>query len=298
MDDFDEFEDSNEYMALLQRAQNADLSEILKCDCVSVGENSKGHSFFYVIPLLGLKSQNSAYSEKQILEDMLLLFLKMADSVVKKPYSIVYGHSIFSFYSQVKMMRELFLILPRRYKKNIRELFIIHPTARVHMFFQMSKLFLGRHVSRIVKFLPSIAEVQKTLPHIPLRFPPLYIQWEDVNFGHYGVGEVPSLISMFDSELGAPRFVVRCVEYLRQNGICREGIFRVAGDQVSLEVGRNRFRDGCVYVLIGSNSNHDTGIYPTEEPKVEQSQREGGFTPAYVLVDDVDEVAQVKNGAI
>ena len=191
-------------------------------------------------------------------------------------------------------MRKIYVILPRRYKKNLKDLYIIHSTARVHMFFQLSKLFLGAHVSRIVKFIPCVADVQAIISPILLRFPPSYLQWEDTNYVQRERGELPTLVSLFDCSLGAPTFVVQCVEYLRYHGMSREGIFRVAGDQISLEVGRNRFREGCRYVLIGRSFDEGAANHlSAESPESRRARSERRTTPAYLLLDDVDEIAQV-----
>lgn len=291
MDNIEENNDSNVFLNILERAQQADLTEVVNFNCVGVGRDEKQQPCIYVIPYLALKIQNSTYSSSQILDDMLLLFFKIAESISHQPYSIVYGHSVFSLYSQVKMLRKVYKMLPRRYKKNLTDLYIVHPTPRVHFFFQMSKLFIGRHVTRIVKFIPSIAQFQRVVSPTALKLPPNFLLWEDTERGLLGRrGEVPPLIELFDKDLGAPSFVVRCVEYLRENGMEREGIFRVAGDQVALEVGRNRFYEGCEHVLIGGATHTFHGQL---KRRVEEESSSDADTDADLLVENVDEVAQL-----
>ena len=307
----EEYADSEEFSSMLERARGSDFTDMINYNCIGVGYK-ENEPCIYVIPELGLRMQTPTYTTRQILEDMLLLFFKVSENLVQSPYSIVYGHSIFSLYTQVKMLRRLYKMLPRRYKKNLSNLYILHPTARVHAFFQMSKVLLGRHVSRIVKFVPSIIEFQRYISPRRLMLPAAFIQWEDTHFHPTSTPQhrPPPLIDLFNEQLQTPVFIAQCVEYLRQHGLHKEGIFRVAGDQVTLEVGRRRFMYGCDRILVGTDESDSMDDAPLLLANITRpaNGEEGGEVSirsplgvpslAYLVVSEVDEIAQVRGGGI
>jgi hypothetical protein len=246
-------EDSPQFQAFMAQALSMNFDSIEKSQAIGVGFDSNGHDTIYIIPSLAISLMtNQHLSEIEILRQLCLYFLKIAEPIVHFPFNIVYGHSNFSFFHQFDTMRSLNHLLPRRYRKNLLNLFILHPTARVHVFATVAKVFFGKRVEPKMRYVSCIAELQSIISPMTLPLPPAFLLWEDkVYFQRTLDEEMPTLTELYDDSLGAPLLVVQCLDYLRQHGLHTEGLFRVAGDQILFEVAKVRIqKSGGTNVII------------------------------------------------
>jgi hypothetical protein len=246
-------DDPPQYQTLVAQAVSMNFDSIEKSQAIGVGFDSNGHDTIYIIPSLAISFMASQQlPEIEILQHLSLYFLKIADQLSHFPFNIVYGHSNFSFFRQFDTMRSLNTLLPRRYRKNLLNLYILHPTARVHIFATIAKVFFGKRVEPKMKYVSCIAELQSIISPMTLPLPPAFLLWEDtVYFKRTLDEEMPSLTELYDDSLGAPLLVVQCLDYLRQHGLHTEGLFRVAGDQILFEVAKVRIqKSGGTNVII------------------------------------------------
>lgn len=107
------------------------------------------------------------------------LFLKMSQTVVIRKYSIIYGHSKYSLFSQGRVLTRLYQVLPRRYKKNLTRIYVLHPTPKLRACFELSKLFVQDKVVGKLTFVKGILQLQRILYPLAVRLPPAAIQLED-----------------------------------------------------------------------------------------------------------------------
>jgi hypothetical protein len=99
-------------------------------------------------------------------------------------------------------------------------------------FARIFRLVKGKSFAKLI-FVENIISLQKLVPPSQLTLPPVFLHWEDLAKGLNTVkGSLPSLVSTFDASLGAPALLCDCVNYIRKNGLTKEGLFRTAGDQV------------------------------------------------------------------
>lgn len=126
-----------------------------------------------------------SHGDTASLERMTSLFLKMCRTISHNKYSIIYGLSKYSLYSQGKMFRILQRILPRRYKKNLSRIYILHPTTKFRACFKVSKLFFEDKIAEKVTFVSNIAQLQAVLSPLALKLPPALLQLEDAAQPHF-----------------------------------------------------------------------------------------------------------------
>ena len=138
--------------------------------------NGISHNCIYFMPQLGFHILNG---ETRSLERMTSLFLKMCQTITHNNYSIIYGLPKYSLYSQGKVLRILYRILPRSYKKNLSRVYILHPTTQFRACFKVSKLFFEDKIAEKVVFVNSIAHLQSVLSPLALKLPPALLQLED-----------------------------------------------------------------------------------------------------------------------
>ena len=148
----------------------------------------------YFVPQLGFNASNGDHT---YLERMTALFLRTAQNVVHSKYSIVYGHSKYSLYSQAKTLRHLYRILPRHYKKHISRIYVLHPTPKSRAFFKISKLFIEDKIAEKVTFVHSISALQALLSPLALRLPPALLRLEDARLPTAALPDMPSLVDLF-----------------------------------------------------------------------------------------------------
>jgi hypothetical protein len=244
-------EDLPTFNEMLARANATNFDLIERSQCIGIGFDAEGRDTIYIIPSLVLSLASERVTESEILDTMILYFLKVAERIVHLPFNIVYGHSNFSFYRQFNTLTRLNNTLPRRYKKNLVHLFIVHPTGRAKMFARVASLFFGKKVEPKMRYVSCIAELQSLISPLTLPLPPAFLLWEDTVHFKRAIEEMPSLTELYDDSLGAPLFVVQCLDFLRAYGLHSEGLFRVAGDQILFEAAKIRIqRTGGTNVII------------------------------------------------
>jgi hypothetical protein len=242
--------DFGDYSSRLMEACNADFKAIENKNCVGHGLDSLGRRCVYLLPALALQDCSTDNDAKlAMMRRIMLLFIKHADSVVNGPYTLVYGHSATPLLAQTAVLHSYYKILPRKYKKNLKEMILLHPTFGVRTFFEISRYFVGEKFFRKLHFIPRISQLQEVIKPELLPLPYAFIAWEEQHL------KVPrpksSLKPLGAARDGVPQLLVTCAEFLRRRGGLRqEGIFRVPGDQVLLNLAIDRMRANMADTLI------------------------------------------------
>ena len=169
-------------------------------------------------------------------------------------------------------------MLPRRYKKNLRNLFVIHPRFGLRVFIEFARIFLSKKFFSKLHLVDNIASMQMVLSHNKLRMPPEFISAEDEENGlKYTKGGIsPPLTSIYDPTLGAPKLLVLTTAYLTRYGLQQEGLFRVPGNNLLSSLVKARLQRGLEAIdsiIIGSSTS-STQLNSSAEP---QGTSEVGF---------------------
>lgn len=239
--------DFGDYTSRLAEAYNSDFAGIEDKNCVGHGRDSVGRPCIYLIPALVLQSCSQDNDAKlAMMRRIMLLFIKHADAVVDRPYTLVYGHSATPLLAQTAVLHSYYKILPRKYKKNLKEMILLHPTFGVRTFFEISRYFVGEKFFRKLHFINRISQLQSVISPQQLTLPYTFIAWEEQ---HLKIGRpatsLKPLVALASSagKEGVPDLLVSCAEFLRRKGgLHQEGIFRVPGDQILLNLAVDRMR--------------------------------------------------------
>ena len=257
--------DDGVYAAQLRLANETDLSIVENSGCVSQGVNENGQPVIIFIPSIGFGYRDKS---EELLRQMLLLLIKSADTVVTQSYSIVYSHASINWLNQQPIVYEYYKMLPRKYKKNLVHIYVMHPQVGIRMFFEFARVFLSAKFYNKLQFVDTVSDFQKIIPPTLVRLPNSFLAVEDEDRGLKASGVVIPLSLDFESALGTTTLMARCVTYLRDNGgLQRKGLFRVAGDETLLSLVRIRLQPPAnmphdvmrVYmqaVCIGSDMTH------------------------------------------
>ncbi|XP_057599309.1 rho GTPase-activating protein 8 [Hippopotamus amphibius kiboko] len=179
----------------------------------------------------------------------LLEYLKYTlDQYVESDYTIVYFH--YGLNSQNKpslgWLQSAYKEFDRRYKKNLKALYVVHPTNFIKVLWKILKPLISHKFGKKVTYFNSLNELREHLKYDQLSIPPEVLRY-DLELRNLHAGRPPppaktppprpplptqqfgvSLQYLRDKnqgELIPP--VLRCtVTYLREKGLRTEGLFR------------------------------------------------------------------------
>lgn len=236
-----ESKDSHEYLTHLEEAKGIDFSDLESTGCVTFGRDLKSNQVIIVLPELAL-----ARAEKQEItfRRVLLLFIKKAhDIIATQKYSIVYGHCALDVINQYPLIYKYYSLLPREYKKHLEKMYILNANLGIKMFFEFSRVFLSHKFYAKLLLLDSIVDFQKYFPPTQLSFPTKFYSKDDEKLGLKYQGYMVPLRYSFDYSIGTIEILSICARFLRRNkGLLQEGIFRIPGNEMEINLARHRLQ--------------------------------------------------------
>lgn len=193
-------------------------------------------------------------AKKIDLERVMLYAISVMDHVVESEYVMVYAHTNMSSENRPNFawLRKMYSIFNRKYKKNLKQLYIVHPTVWVKMTFRLFKPFLSSKFWRKLVYVDQSADIwnyfqkdQITLPNYVLNYgappkkaqPIFGVSLEDIvtrpenNLHYTGTREIPLIVD-------------DTVKYLREKAMNVEGIFRISGGNSQLKELRKSYDSG------------------------------------------------------
>jgi hypothetical protein len=144
--------------------------------CISIGNDENNVPVIICIPRIAF--DRSTVNEIEI-KKMFLLFIRMADSIINKPFSIVYAHDGFQYWLQRQpIIFKFYKILPRKIKRNLESLYIIHQNIGIKRFFAFSRVFLSKNFFEKLVYVVTIFDFQKIISPLCLSLPYNYLLME------------------------------------------------------------------------------------------------------------------------
>ncbi|XP_014255616.1 protein GDAP2 homolog isoform X1 [Cimex lectularius] len=147
-----EFHTQERYDQLLRRAKTEDLTEVSGIGCLyQSGVDRFGRP---VVVFVG-----KWFKFKDIdLDKALLYLIYLLDPLVKSDYVIAYFHTNTSNanYPSFAWLREVYNILPYKYKKNLKAFYIVHPTFWTKMMTWWFTTFMAPAIKQKVHSLPGV----------------------------------------------------------------------------------------------------------------------------------------------
>jgi hypothetical protein len=119
------------YETYLRQARNSDLSDIAALNLIyTSGTDLQGRQ---VLMVLG----SHLPAETVDLERVLLYIIRVMDRLVNRPYVLIYIHSEFSSENRPELswLREMFDIFDRKYRANLKAMYVVHSSFWVKLVF-------------------------------------------------------------------------------------------------------------------------------------------------------------------
>lgn len=169
-----EIHNQERYERLLRRAKVEDLSEVSGIGCLyQSGVDRYGRP---VIVFVG-----KWFKFKDINLDKALLYLiYLLDPLVKGDYVIAYFHTNTSNanYPSFNWLREVYNILPYKYKKNLKAFYIVHPTFWTKMMTWWFLTFMAPAIKQKVQSLPGVEYLYSVIHPSQLEIPAFITEYD------------------------------------------------------------------------------------------------------------------------
>ncbi|XP_045867154.1 rho GTPase-activating protein 8 isoform X1 [Meles meles] len=179
----------------------------------------------------------------------LLEYLKHTlDQYVESDYTIVYFHHGLNSRNKPSLgwLQSAYKEFDRRYKKNLKALYVVHPTSFIKVLWTLFKPLISHKFGKKVIYLNGLSELREHLKYDQLIVPPEVLRYDE-KLRNLREGRSPppakmppprpplptqqfgvSLQYLKDKNQGEliPPVLRFTVTYLREKGLCTEGLFR------------------------------------------------------------------------
>ncbi|XP_058829578.1 protein GDAP2 homolog isoform X1 [Topomyia yanbarensis] len=172
----------NLYERLLRRAKSEDLTEVSGIGCLyQSGVDRLGRP---VVVFCG-----KWFPAHNIdLEKALLYLIYLLDPIVKGDYVISYFHTLTSSnnYPSLQWLKDVYSILPYKYKKNLKAFYIVHPTFWTKMMTWWFTTFMAPAIKAKVHSLPGVEHLYSAIAKDQLEIPAYITEYDMATNGiHY-----------------------------------------------------------------------------------------------------------------
>ncbi|XP_041970259.1 protein GDAP2 homolog [Aricia agestis] len=173
---------TDQYERLLRRARSEDLSSVSGIGCLyQSGVDRLGRP---VVVFIGKWFPISDID----LEKALLYLIKLLDPIVRGDYVIAYFHTLTSAnnHPPFSWLKEVYTVLPYKYKKNLKAFYIVHPTFWTKMMTWWFTTFMAPAIKAKVHNLPGVEFLYAAMPRDQLEVPAFVTEYDmTINGLHY-----------------------------------------------------------------------------------------------------------------
>ncbi|GMI02699.1 hypothetical protein TrLO_g6860 [Triparma laevis f. longispina] len=172
------------YERMLRDSRLEDLSDIAKLGFIyKSGRDINGRT---IIVIVARHLPAKAIDMNRVL----LYIIRVMDSIVEREYSIVYVHSTMQSQNQPELswMQEVTAIFNRKYKKNLKRFFVVHPTFWVKMVFWALSPIISDKFWMKLKYVSELSELEKYLELDKLGLPSVVVDYDRKRSGSSASG--------------------------------------------------------------------------------------------------------------
>ncbi|XP_030765517.1 protein GDAP2 homolog [Sitophilus oryzae] len=169
-----EIQHQERYEKLLRRARSEDLTEVSGIGCLyQSGVDRLGR------PVVVFVGKWFPFN-KINLDKALLYLIYLLDPIVKGDYVIAYFHTLTSSsnYPSFSWLREVYNVLPYKYKKNLKAFYVVHPTFWTKMMTWWFTTFMAPAIKQKVHSLPGVEYLYSVMSPDQLEIPAFITEYD------------------------------------------------------------------------------------------------------------------------
>eukprot|EP01104_Vermistella_antarctica_P016260 TRINITY_DN5516_c3_g1_i1.p1 TRINITY_DN5516_c3_g1~~TRINITY_DN5516_c3_g1_i1.p1 ORF type:complete len:654 (+),score=153.37 TRINITY_DN5516_c3_g1_i1:208-2169(+) len=199
------------------------------------------------------------------MDRFLSFVIHVMDKIVSSDYVLVFCNTAASSSNRPAFawLRKVYAMFNRKYKKNLKKLFIVHPNFWVKMSVKLFKPFVSEKFWKKLAYIEEIPELYRligtrlTLPDLVLKHRSSSVKARPL----YGIPLAEAVeLNVFTSS-GLPIVVEKCTEFLLESAIDVEGIFRVSGAANAVNALKKAFDRGEDVDLTSCDPHTVAGAY-------------------------------------
>jgi prune family protein 2 len=101
-------------------------------------------------------------NRKDVLDRVLMYVIRTLDQVADQEYTLVYVSRLSSpeYMPDVKWFRQAYALFDRRFKKNLKQIFIVHPSFWVKTTLVMCRPFLSAKLYEKIHYVDKLVDVR------------------------------------------------------------------------------------------------------------------------------------------
>ncbi|XP_036371996.1 BCL2/adenovirus E1B 19 kDa protein-interacting protein 2-like [Megalops cyprinoides] len=124
--------------------------------------------------------ENTIKDYQYVMDNLFRYIVGTLELMVSENYVIVYlcGMAPRSKMPNIKWLRQCYMTIDRRLRKNLKGLFIVHPVWYIKALLTIIKPFISAKFSRKVRFIPSLQELSAFIPMEHVQIPECIRQFD------------------------------------------------------------------------------------------------------------------------
>lgn len=206
--------------------------------------------------------------QHQLDHHKLLMYLKQTlDKYVESDYTLIYFHHGMTSENKPSLnwIRDAYREFDRKYKKNIKALYIVHPTMFIRTILILFKPIISFKFGRKINYINYLSELEEVVKCEQLVIPRTVREYDD----KIRLSQKPSAVTVLDSptlspslpfqQFGVPLLILRerganaegiplvmfqTIGFLQENGLQTEGIFRRSANVFQVKEIKQKYNSG------------------------------------------------------
>eukprot|EP01133_Synstelium_polycarpum_P016668 gene16668-19807_t len=216
-----------EYNEYLERSRIGTFPEIESLNFIyQAGKDNLGRTIIVIIA--------SNLPAKKIDMDRVLLYtISIMDPVVERDYVLCYVHTNMSNDNKPSFawLKKVYSIFNRKYKKNLKGLYIVHPTTWIKFTLRLFKPFISSKFWLKLTYIDDLSDLFKVFSKEQLSLPNHIMMHKPAGRKAQPIFGAPleEVVNRPDNPSEIPVIVEKGLVYLEKRALKVEGIFRLSG---------------------------------------------------------------------
>lgn len=202
---------------------------------------------------------------KQFDYDLLLeSIMKRLDGFVENDYSVVFFNGAMKHKPGASFLIKAYRRFTRKYKKNLKALWIVHPSSFTKFALQILSKIISPKVAKKIVLVNTLSELTNLVPYHQLQIPDaiyrhnmdfessvVFPSLKTASEGSKVFGVPLEELMGIDGSRGMPRVIVECTDYVTLNGLDTEGLFRRSPASHSLQSAKDAYNRDLDNIDLG-----------------------------------------------
>lgn len=191
-------------------------------------------------------------------DDIFLYFIYVMDKIVECDYTLIYIHRPNARTPSIGWLRKVYGIFTRKYKKNLKQLYIVNPNFWIRTACRIFKPFISSKFWQKLTFIDELQKLYKFISPHQLKLP-IEVLSDSPNANRlFGASVEDAMKHPMNEGLEIPYIMESAIEAIHSDGLDTVGLFRLPGNAKRTEELKNMFDKGIKVDLKEESEIHVT----------------------------------------